>query len=71
MDDSKEQPEAHEDVMHRTGRLANRAEQRLPVLVLLIINPVRLTRPTRLGKAASLILLAAITIDNTAVNVLR
>jgi hypothetical protein len=113
MDDSKEQPQAHEDVMHRTGRLAKQAEQRLPawlrpgnpesrwpvlialaaaivmqraiperytvvprwpllameialVVVLLIINPVHLTRSTRLGKAASLILLAAITIDNTA-----
>jgi hypothetical protein len=113
MGDSKEQPEAHEDVMHRTGRLAKQAEQRLPawlqpgnpesrwpvlvalataivlqraiperytvvprwpllameialVAVLLIMNPVRLTRSTRLGKAASLILLGAITIDNTA-----
>jgi len=34
--------------------------------VLLIINPVRFTRSTRLGKTASLVLLAAITIDNTA-----
>ena len=113
MDDSKEQPQARDDVMHRSGRLAKQAEQRLPawlqpgnpesrwpvllalfaaivmqraiperytvvprwpllameialVVVLMIINPVRLTRPTRLGKAASLILLAAITIDNTA-----
>jgi hypothetical protein len=38
----------------------------LLVLVLLIINPVRLTRPTRIGKSASLVLLVAITIDNTA-----
>ena len=113
MDDGKEQPEAREDVVHRTGRLAKQAEQMLPawlqpgnpesrwpvlvalisaivmqgaiprrytvvprwpllamevalVLVLLIINPVRLTRATRLGKGASLLLLAAITIDNTA-----
>ncbi|HXA12407.1 MAG TPA: hypothetical protein VNW93_09525 [Mycobacterium sp.] len=40
------------------------------VVVLLIINPVRLNRATRLGKGASLLLLAAITIDNTASAVL-
>ena len=113
MDDSKEQPEAREDVVHRAQHLAKDAAQMLPawlqpgnpesrwpvlvallsaiamqaaipkrytvvprwplllmegalVAVLLIINPVRLTRPTKLGKAASLLLLAAITIDNTA-----
>src|SRR3984893_9786087 len=113
MDDSKEQPEAREDVVHRAQHLAKDAAQRLPawlqpgnpesrwpvlvalisamvmqgaipkrytvvprwpllamevalVVVLLIINPVRLTRATRLGKGASLLLLAAITIDNTA-----
>ncbi|MGE5695443.1 MAG: hypothetical protein ACM4D3_09455 [Candidatus Sericytochromatia bacterium] len=38
----------------------------LLVLVLLVINPNRLTRPTVLGKAATLLLLAAITVDNTA-----
>ncbi|MBV9514668.1 MAG: hypothetical protein JO280_11590, partial [Mycobacteriaceae bacterium] len=38
----------------------------LLVLLLLIINPVRLTRATRIGKSATLVLLAAITIDNTA-----
>ena len=32
----------------------------------MVINPNRLTRPTQVGKAASLLLLAAITIDNTA-----
>jgi hypothetical protein len=36
------------------------------LIVLLIINPVRLTRATRVGKVASLVLLAAITVDNTA-----
>jgi hypothetical protein len=36
------------------------------LIVLLIINPVRLTRATRVGKVASLVLLAAITLDNTA-----
>ena len=113
MDDSKEQPEAREDVVHRAQHLAKDAAQMLPawlqpgnpesrwpvlvalisamvmqgaipkrytvvprwpllamevalVVVLLIINPVRLTRATRLGKGASLLLLAAITIDNTA-----
>jgi len=113
MDDSKEQPEAREDVVHRAQHLAKDAAQMLPawlqpgnpesrwpvlvalisamvmqgaipkrytvvprwpllamevalVVVLMIINPVRLTRATRLGKGASLLLLAAITIDNTA-----
>jgi hypothetical protein len=36
------------------------------LVVLLIINPVRLTRATRIGNVASLVLLAAITVDNTA-----
>lgn len=36
------------------------------LIVLLIINPVRLTRATRVGKVASLVLVAAITLDNTA-----
>ncbi len=36
------------------------------LVVLLIINPVRLTRATRVGKVATLVLLAAITVDNTA-----
>jgi hypothetical protein len=113
MDDSKDQPEAREDVVHRAEHLAKDAAQMLPawlqpgnpesrwpvlvallsaivmqgaiprrytvvprwpllameialVVVLLIINPVRLTRATKLGKGASLLLLAAITIDNTA-----
>lgn len=113
MADSKEQPEAHQDVVHRGQHLAKDAAQMLPawlqpgdpesrwpvlvalvsaivmqgaiptrytvvprwpllamevalVVVLLIINPVRLTRATRLGKGASLLLLAAITVDNTA-----
>ena len=113
MDDSKDQPEAREDVVHRAQHLAKDAAQMLPawlqpgnpesrwpvlvalisamvmqgaipkrytvvprwpllamevalVVVLLIINPVRLTRATRLVKGASLLLLAAITIDNTA-----
>ena len=117
MDDSKEQPEAREDVVHRAQHLAKDAAQMLPawlqpgnpesrwpvlvalisaivmqgaipkrytvvprwpllamevalVVVLLIINPIRLTRATRLSKAASLLLLAAITIDNTASAVL-
>jgi len=117
MDDSKEQPEAREDVVHRAQHLAKDAAQMLPawlqpgnpesrwpvlvalisaivmqgaipkrytvvprwpllamevalVVVLLIINPVRLNRATRLGKGASLLLLAAITIDNTASAVL-
>ncbi|MGH3640014.1 MAG: hypothetical protein ACRDUX_13410 [Mycobacterium sp.] len=38
----------------------------LLLLVLLAINPVRLSRPTTVGKWASLALTAAITIDNTA-----
>jgi hypothetical protein len=38
----------------------------LLLVVLLVINPVKLTRPTRLGKTASYLLLAAITVDNTA-----
>ncbi len=38
----------------------------LLLLVLLVINPNRLTRPTKVGKAATLLLLAAITVDNTA-----
>jgi len=113
MDESNEEPEAREDVVHRAQHLAKDAAQMLPawlqpgnpesrwpvlvalisaivmqgaiprrytvvprwpllamelalVVVLLIINPVRLTRATRLGKGASLLLLAAITIDNTA-----
>jgi hypothetical protein len=33
--------------------------------VLLILNPIRLTRSTRLGRYASFVLLAAITADNT------
>ena len=113
MDDSKDQPEARQDVVHRAQHLAKDAAQMLPawlqpgnpesrwpvlvalvsaivmqgaiprrytvvprwpllamevalVVVLLIINPVRLNRATRLGKGASLLLLAAITIDNTA-----
>jgi hypothetical protein len=36
------------------------------LIVLLIINPVALTRSTRVGKTASIVLLAAITADNTA-----
>lgn len=36
------------------------------LIVLLVINPIRLNRATRIGKAASLVLLAAITLDNTA-----
>jgi hypothetical protein len=38
----------------------------LLLIVLLILNPVRLNRSTRLGNTASLALLAAITADNTA-----
>jgi hypothetical protein len=38
----------------------------LLLLVMLLINPVRLSRPTTIGKWASLVLTAAITIDNTA-----
>jgi hypothetical protein len=37
----------------------------LLVVVLVVLNPVRLTRSTRLGKYASLVLLGAITADNT------
>jgi hypothetical protein len=37
----------------------------LLLIILLVLNPVRLTRSTRLGKTASLVLLAAITADNT------
>ncbi|MBV9089254.1 MAG: hypothetical protein JO044_05005 [Mycobacteriaceae bacterium] len=40
------------------------------LILLLIINPVRLTRSTRVGKVATLVLLAAITADNTASAVL-
>ena len=36
------------------------------LLVMLVINPVRLSRPTTIGRWAGLILTAAITIDNTA-----
>jgi len=36
------------------------------LVVLLIINPVRLNRATRVGKVATVVLLAAITVDNTA-----
>src|ERR1700736_4163130 len=103
---------AGENLVHRAGRMAEEAEQRLPswlrpgtpesrlpvlfalvaaiglqlavparytvaprwplitleVLlgaVLVVLNPIRLTRSTRLGRYTSLILLAAITIDNT------
>ena len=38
----------------------------LLLVVLLVLNPIKLTRPTRLGKTASYLLLAAITVDNTA-----
>jgi hypothetical protein len=38
----------------------------LLLVILTIVNPVRLTRSTQLGKAASVVLLIAITIDNTA-----
>lgn len=38
----------------------------LLLVILTIINPVRLTRSTRIGKAATLVLLAAITLDNAA-----
>ena len=38
----------------------------LLLVVLTIINPVRLTRSTRIGHAATLVLLAAITFDNAA-----
>jgi hypothetical protein len=38
----------------------------LLILVLLTLNPVHLTRRTRAGRLASLVLLGAITLDNTA-----
>ena len=38
----------------------------LLLVVLTVINPVRLTRSTQVGKAATLVLLAAITVDNAA-----
>jgi hypothetical protein len=38
----------------------------LLVVILLIINPVRLTRSTKVGAVASVLLLGAITIDNSA-----
>jgi hypothetical protein len=38
----------------------------LLLIVLVLINPVRLSRPTTIGKWASLILTGAITLDNTA-----
>ncbi len=38
----------------------------LLLLVMLVLNPIRLTRSTRAGKVASVLLLAAITADNTA-----
>jgi hypothetical protein len=38
----------------------------LLLLVMLLINPVRLSRPTTIGKWAGLVLTAAITVDNTA-----
>ncbi|WP_293237974.1 hypothetical protein [Mycolicibacterium sp.] len=38
----------------------------LLLLVMLLINPVRLSRPTVIGRWASLVLTAAITVDNTA-----
>jgi hypothetical protein len=34
------------------------------LVALTLINPVRLTRSTRVGKAATFVLLAAITLDN-------
>jgi hypothetical protein len=37
----------------------------LLLAVLVVLNPIRLTRSTRLGKYATWVLLAAITIDNT------
>jgi hypothetical protein len=37
----------------------------LLIIVLVVLNPIRLTRRTRLGRVASLTLLAAITFDNT------
>ncbi|MET0452191.1 MAG: hypothetical protein ABW137_10165 [Mycobacterium sp.] len=38
----------------------------LLLIVILVINPVRLSRPTTIGRWASLVLTAAITLDNTA-----
>src|SRR4051812_47135541 len=38
----------------------------LLLVVLLVINPVRLSRQTTVGRSASLVLTAAITVDNTA-----
>jgi hypothetical protein len=38
----------------------------LLLVILLILNPVKLTRSTTAGRTANLVLLAAITIDNTA-----
>src|SRR5215211_8828091 len=48
--------------LHRGSALAIGRDGSAAVIVLLIINPVRFTRSTRLGKTASLVLLAAITI---------
>jgi hypothetical protein len=42
------------------------AMELLLLVILLILNPVKLTRSTTAGKTANLVLLAAITIDNTA-----
>jgi hypothetical protein len=42
------------------------AMELLLLVILLILNPVKLTRSTTAGKTANLLLLAAITIDNTA-----
>ncbi len=42
------------------------AMELLLVLILLVLNPVRLTRSTKVGRVASILLLAAITIDNSA-----
>lgn len=41
------------------------AMEALLVVVLVALNPVRLSRPTLTGKYASFVLLAAITVDNT------
>lgn len=38
----------------------------LLLLVMLVVNPVRISRPTAIGRWASLVLTAAITVDNTA-----
>lgn len=38
----------------------------LLLLVMLVVNPVRISRPTTVGRWASLVLTAAITVDNTA-----